>query len=346
LSAAFDCAVVIPAHNGLPDALDAVRSALAQSLRASEIVVVDDASTDGTGDAVEREFAAGRSGAGVPVRVVRGRFGSAAAARNAGWRAANATWIAFLDADDLWFESKLETAAAALAAAPDARWFFSDGAFRTLEGETRLSWLETYAELPEPYVGQPVAELMEVNFILTSSAVVRRDMLAELEGFDEQLSHAEDVDLWIRLARRWPATASRSSLVRYQHLPGGLTRHLEARLNGDIALFGRLAADPGLDASLRRRARRRAALSRFKLGVAALRDGRRAEARRLFVASWLFPDRAIPVATALTASVLPPQLLARVRGQDWAVRSATTMKSVRRVVLRGHATRAPEAGRP
>jgi glycosyltransferase involved in cell wall biosynthesis len=345
VSTAFDCAVVIPAHNGLPDVLEAVRSALAQSLPAREVIVVDDASTDGTGDAVERTFAPREGQGNVPVRVVRGSYGSAGAARNAGWRAANAKWIAFLDADDLWFEGKLETAGEALAAAPEARWFFSDGAFRTLEGETRLSWLETYAELPEPYVGQPVAELMEVNFVLTSSVIVRRDALAALEGFDEKLSHAEDVDLWIRLARRWPATASKLSLVRYQHLPGGLTRRIEARLNGDIALFGRLAADRGLDPTLRRRARRRAALSRFKLGVAALRDGRRSEARRWFIASWMFPERVVPVATAWIASLLPPALLARVRGQDWAVRSATTMKSVRRVVLRGTAA-SPEAGRP
>ncbi|MCC6650944.1 MAG: glycosyltransferase family 2 protein, partial [Candidatus Eisenbacteria bacterium] len=127
MSASPEFSVVIPAHDGLPDLLDAVESALSQSFAAAEIVVVDDASTDGSGDAVEARF-------GDRVRVVRGRFGSAGAARNAGWRAAKFPWIAFLDADDLWLPEKLAVAAEKLLACPEADWFFSDGAFRTLDG--------------------------------------------------------------------------------------------------------------------------------------------------------------------------------------------------------------------
>ncbi|MBI1799875.1 MAG: glycosyltransferase family 2 protein [Candidatus Eisenbacteria bacterium] len=346
MSGAFDVAAVIPARNGLPDVLEAVESALAQSNLPREIVVVDDASTDGTGDAVERAFGPGGPRCGrAPVRVLSGHFGSAAAARNAGWRAAQAPWIALLDADDVWFDSKLAAAASALAAAPRARWFFSDGAFRTLEGETRRSWLESYADLPEAYVGQPVRELIEVNFVLTSSVVVHREALETLGGFDASLSHAEDIDLWIRLARRWPAAASRRALVRYQHRAGGLTRQIEARLAGDVELFTRLASDRTLERPLRRLARRRAALSQFKLGVAALREGRRGEARRRFAAGWVFPERALPVCSALAASLLPALWLARVRREDWAMRSASSMKSVRRVVLEDAPRQATPRGR-
>ncbi|HYM80228.1 MAG TPA: glycosyltransferase family A protein [Candidatus Limnocylindria bacterium] len=311
----FSVSAVIPAHDALPFVLEAVESVLAQRRPAEEIVVVDDGSSDGTGAAVEQRFA----DAHPAVRVVRGRFGSAAAARNAGWQAARSPWIAFLDADDLWFPDKLAAAEAALDAVPSAGWFFSDGAFRTLTGELHHSWLASYAELPEPYAGRPLAELLEVNFILTSSVVVRRDLLAATGGFDAKLSHAEDVDLWIRLARRAPATASRRSLVRYQHREGGLTRQLESRLLGDVALFGRLAGDRELAPPLRRRARHRASLAHFKLGFAALRAGRGREARRAFGAAWLFPERALPVAGAWLASWLPAAWLAGLRRQRWAV---------------------------
>jgi len=310
----FQVAAVIPARDAMPDVLDAVQSALDQSLGVSEIVVVDDGSRDGTGEAVERRFA---DRADV-VRVVRGRFGSAAAARNAGWRAAEAPWIAFLDADDLWFPDKLSVAASALSAVPSAGWFFSDGAFRTLQGQLHSSWLSTYADLPEPYAGHPLAELLEVNFILTSSVLVRRELLETLGGFDATLSHAEDVDLWIRLARAAPATASRRALVRYQHREGGLTRQLESRLGGDVELFEKLARDPGLAPSLRRRAHHRASLAHYKLGFAALREGRGGAARSHLASAWLFPERSFAVAGAWLATWLPASWLAALRSHAWA----------------------------
>jgi glycosyltransferase involved in cell wall biosynthesis len=323
----FRAAAVIPAHNALPFVLEAVESTLAQTLTPAEIVVVDDSSSDGTGDAVERRF-------GERVHLVRGRFGSAAAARNAGWRASRSPWVAFLDADDLWFSEKLETAAAALEAHPEAGWFFSDGAFRTLEGELQASWLQTYAELREPYCGHPTAELFEVNFILTSSMVVRRDALDRTAGFDERMSHAEDLDLWIRLSRGWPGTASRRALVRYQHREGGLTRQVESRLLGDVTLFRRLAADAELPAALRRRARHREALAHYKLAIAALREARPDVARGHLRGAWLFPERMVAVAAVGAASLLPASMLRRMRAQMWATRGvAAPLGRQRRVVL-------------
>lgn len=326
--------VVIPVRNGLPDVLDAVASALSQHPAPLEVIVVDDASTDGTATALRERF-------GDAVRIVAGRFDGAGAARNAGWRAARGTWVALLDADDLWFPGKLEAALGLLAAHPEAAWFFSDGAFRTVGGEWHDSWFELYAELPEPYVGRPVAELFDVNFVLTSSVIVRRDAFEATGGFTESMSHAEDLDLWIRLARRWPAAATTRRLVRYQHLPSGLTRNVEARLGGNASLFRRLAADTTLEPELRRRARRRAALTSFKIAWAALRDGRNADARRALAGAWLFPDRALPVAMAWTLSLLPAGAFQRLRGSSARHSVAAPMLRVRRVVLASDA--APNA---
>ncbi len=337
MSAAFEFAVAIPAKDGLPDVLDAVQGALEQSRPPAEIVLADDGSTDGTGAAVERRF-------GARVRVLRGPFGGAAAARNAAWRASRAPWVAFLDADDLWFPAKLATAADRLSAAPEAGWFFSDGSFRTLEGRLEPSWLALWADLEESYVGRPLAELFEANFVLTSSVVARRDLLEAIGGFDERMSHAEDLKLWIELARRAPAAASREALVRYQHRPGGLTRQVEARLSGNAGLFEGLAGDASLPAGLRRRARVRAALSRYKLAVAALRDGRPADARRQLPGAWLFPERALAVAPLAIASLLPPAWIARLRTQRWATRPVTApLGRQRRVTLRRRPARAGEA---
>jgi glycosyltransferase involved in cell wall biosynthesis len=336
----LECAAVIPARDGMPDVLEAVRSALDQAPPPAEVIVVDDASTDGTGDAVERAF-------GTAVRVIRGRFDGAAAARNAGWRSARAPWIGFLDADDLWLAGKLEEAQRCLEAAPEAAWFFSDGRFRMRDGGVRESWLEPYAEMDERYVGRPVAQLIDVNFVLTSSVVARREALEALGGFDVTLSHAEDVDLWIRLARRWPAAGSRRVLVRYQHRAEGLTQLIEPRLLGDVALFGRLGADPTLDQALRRHARRRAARAWYKLAVNALRDGRAAEARRRLRRAWLFPERSLSVALAWGLSLMPGGAVTRVRREAWATRTVGRQATrQRRVSLRAASAGAARGGRP
>jgi glycosyltransferase involved in cell wall biosynthesis len=329
----FVVAAVIPARDALPDVLEAVESVLAQTRPPAEVLVVDDSSRDGTGAAVEERFAGDRR---APVRVLRGRFGSASAARNAGWRAAGAPWIALLDADDVWEPDKLEQAAAVLARAPGAAWFFSDGSFRTLRGELHPSWFALYADLPEDYVGTPVAELLEVNFVLTSSVVVRRDALELAGGFDETLSHAEDLDLWIRLARRWPVAASQRALVRYQHRDGGLSGQYERRLRGDVELFSRLAADPTLPGALRRRALQRNALAHHHLAIAALRGGNGALARRHLRGSRLLPKRALPFALTFLASLLPPAWLAGLRRLGWATRPVgRLMVSQHRVRLHG-----------
>jgi glycosyltransferase involved in cell wall biosynthesis len=324
-------AVVIPARNGMPDVIEAVASALDQSAPPAEVVLVDDSSTDGTADAVRARF-------GDRVRILGGRFGGAAAARNAGWRAATAPWIAFLDADDVWFPEKLATAAARLSAHPETAWFFSDGAFRTLDGEVHDSWLSTYAVVGDDYAGSPLAQLFEVNFVLTSSVVVRRDVLASEQGFDESMSHAEDLDLWIRISRRWPAVASSRPLVRYQHRPGGLTRQVESRLQGDITLFQRLARDGSLPATLRRRARHREALAHYKLAIAGLRDGRPAEARAHLERAWLFPERSFAVSAAWLASLLPKHWLARLRGKTATRSMGASLTRLKRVVLEPGAT--------
>jgi glycosyltransferase involved in cell wall biosynthesis len=328
MSSAPRISVVIPCHDGLPDVLEAVASVLAQTAPPHEIVIVDDASSDGSALALEQRF-------GERVRFVRGRFGSASAARNAGWRAAVGEWIAFLDADDLWFPDKLAVAAERLAAAPKADWFFSDGAFRTLDGQWHASWFGLYADLVEPYVGSPVAQLFEVNFVLTSSTIVRRSALEAVGGFDEALTHAEDLDLWIRLSRAGLATGSRRALVRYQHREGGLTQQTVKRLEGGWMLFSRLAADPALAPGLRRRARRRASLYAYKLALHALRGGQGGAAREHFARAWMVPERVVPVLLGFAATLLPAALFQRMRGRSGAVALATPMVAVRRVVLRG-----------
>ncbi len=103
--------VVIPAFNATEFLEEALKSVGAQIVPAYEAIVVDDGSTDGTA----------RLAAALGARVIReGRRGPAAA-RNTGARAARGTWIAFLDADDVWEPWKIGSQLSAIVAFPDAR---------------------------------------------------------------------------------------------------------------------------------------------------------------------------------------------------------------------------------
>src|SRR5262245_40987394 len=106
--------VIIPLYNRRAEIGRALRSALRQSRAPDEIVVVDDASGDGSAEAVAA-LGEGR------IRLLRHeRNQGAAAARNTGIAAAVGDWIALLDSDDEWESEKLARQLDALRTAPDA----------------------------------------------------------------------------------------------------------------------------------------------------------------------------------------------------------------------------------
>src|SRR3989304_2785479 len=92
--------VIIPVYNQAQFLGHAIDSVLAQTLKDFELIVVDDGSTDGSGEVAQRY--------GSRVRCVRKANGGGASAVNAGVRVAKGNWIAILPSDDLWEPSKLE----------------------------------------------------------------------------------------------------------------------------------------------------------------------------------------------------------------------------------------------
>jgi glycosyltransferase involved in cell wall biosynthesis len=106
----LEVSVVIPAWNAARYLPDALASVAAQSVPVSEVLVVDDGSTDSTAALAE--------GLGGVVRVLRQEHAGAAAARNHGVQEARSEWVAFLDADDYWLPDRLAWQAAALRAEP------------------------------------------------------------------------------------------------------------------------------------------------------------------------------------------------------------------------------------
>lgn len=110
--------VIIPAYNNRDFILQAVSSVLNQTIKASEIIVVDDGSSDNTSDLIKSKFKN-------QVILLKQKNQGISAARNLGIKKSTGEYIAFLDADDIWLEDKLEMQLQALKKHPEVSIVFT-----------------------------------------------------------------------------------------------------------------------------------------------------------------------------------------------------------------------------
>jgi glycosyltransferase involved in cell wall biosynthesis len=136
--------VVIPVRNGARYLGEAIESVLGQG-REVEVIVVDNGSMDGS-QALAQSF-------GSPVRVMDEPQPGAAAARNAGVRQARGEYLAFLDADDVWMQGKLQRQLAELEAREDLDMVFSFGEnFLSPELAESQRQAVQFVEAPGPFI--------------------------------------------------------------------------------------------------------------------------------------------------------------------------------------------------
>ena len=185
--------VVIPTHNRPALLKEALDSVYAQKEKREvfelEVVVVDDASSDSTPDVVLNY---------PEVRYLRlpTRKGPGVA-RNAGIAATNGSYIAFLDDDDVWLPVKLSLQVPVLERNPEVCAVCSE----VQEQGREWVWPSVH---PAP-VARVFHRLLLGNFYGNPAGfLLRRWALEAVGGFDESLSLAEDYDLWLRLAARFP----------------------------------------------------------------------------------------------------------------------------------------------
>lgn len=201
--------VVIPLYNKGPHIARALESVLAQSMKDFELVVVDDASTDGGADIV-RHHPDGR------IRLIRrDRPGPGGhAARNAGIRAAAAPLIAFLDADDAWEPLHLETILRMRAAFPQAGAYTT--ARRTVNRGGRIALIDYYGVPEAPWEGivpDYFTAVAKSTLIGTSVVAVPKDVFAAVGTFLEGVPKGGDIEMWFRIAVKYP--------VAFSHYIGG-----------------------------------------------------------------------------------------------------------------------------
>jgi glycosyltransferase involved in cell wall biosynthesis len=206
---------LIPTYNYGRFVTQAVESALAQTYRHIEIIVVDDGSSDDT-----RERLAPYS---ERIRYIYQDNQSVAAARNTGIQAARGNLIAFLDADDLWHPHKLELQMRYLADHPSVRLLAVD---RLADGAQHWPCLQDLT-LPS---ARPITveELVLWPHFAPSGVLVRKECFDTVGFFDSSLRNAEDYDMWIRIACRFPVVKLDVPLWWYR-VHGANKSHVPAR---------------------------------------------------------------------------------------------------------------------
>lgn len=225
--------VIIPTYNAAEFLAEAIQSALNQTYRNCEIIVVDDGSTDGT-EMLLQAF-------GQQVKYVRQGNRGPSAARNTGIRLAQGEYLCFLDADDVWRATKVEAQVSFMEAYRDIGMVFCDE--EEVDGEKVIngSLLRKSQFYPEIVAQSPISgayqKLLIENFIPTSMVMLKRECLGKAGLFDEALRVSEDRDLWSRVAAHYRIAGLPTILGQKRAHPNNISSKVELTLRSRIRVW-------------------------------------------------------------------------------------------------------------
>jgi glycosyltransferase involved in cell wall biosynthesis len=179
--------VIIPAYNREDYIREALDSVVGQTRPADEVIVVDDGSSDRTAEIAESYTG---------VTVLRQKNGGASAARNHALSVATSDWVAFLDSDDIWRLDKLGLQMAALAANPGYDACTSNARALVGPGDPEDFGPPPLRLPPSDQIAPGLRGSLRVP---PGTVVVKRELVRQVGGFDNDARPCEDWDLWLQL---------------------------------------------------------------------------------------------------------------------------------------------------
>jgi glycosyltransferase involved in cell wall biosynthesis len=224
---------VIAVYNGRTHVIEAIESVLAQTVPVTEIVIVDDGSSDDSVTVIQNYISTNGISEKFVNLVVQENAGQGSA-RNAGAHLARSPFIGFLDQDDTWTPTHVEKLVEVMGQEPSLGWAYTD--FNEFDEQNRFIRRRflakhDYSPPPSSLFGFIDQDLM----MLPSSALIRRSAFLEVGGFDPQFRGYEDDDLFIRLLLAgWDFAYLGESLLNYRIHPNNSSRNLtfqESRIN-------------------------------------------------------------------------------------------------------------------
>lgn len=237
----YRVSVIIPVYNRENTIKRCIDSIIRQTYPASEIIVVDDGSTDSTLETVQKNY-------GGKVKIVRQHHKGAQAARNTGIRIANGEYIAFLDSDDEWMKNKLELQIRALQKDKQAA-ICGDGyvqkewcsgipkVYRRTGNKQIVSRSKKQIRM-NGKSGNVYREILKNSFCLFSTLLTAKENLMKIGLLDENVPSYQEWDTAIRLAKRCNFIyIHRPLFIYYLHDGETISKSTKKGIDGQVYIY-------------------------------------------------------------------------------------------------------------
>ena len=217
----MNISVVIPSYNRKDFLKRSIDSAINQTKKPLEIIVVDDGSTDGTETMIKSDYDF--------VKFIKQKNKGVSAARNIGIKVSIGEWICFLDSDDEWKKDKLEKQINAMKSNPGYKFFHSNEIW--IKNGLRINQKKKHKK----YGGDIFDKCLDMCRISPSSVMIDKTVFDEVGTFNEDLVVCEDYELWLRICDKYRVFfIDEPLIIKYGGHQGQLSYSIESIENHRI----------------------------------------------------------------------------------------------------------------
>ena len=217
----MNISVVIPSYNRKEFLKRSIDSAINQTKKPFEIIVVDDGSTDGTETMIKSDYDF--------VKFIKQKNKGVSAARNIGIEVSIGEWICFLDSDDEWKKDKLEKQIIAMKSNPGYKFFHCNEIW--IKNGIRINQKKKHKK----YGGDIFDKCLDMCRISPSSVMIDKTVFDEVGNFNENLVVCEDYELWLRICDKYRVFfIDEPLIIKYGGHQGQLSYSIESIENHRI----------------------------------------------------------------------------------------------------------------